>query len=1196
MRDANPIRTLGNYSKPSHEGYKNTIELLDGNNVYCMEDPEQAFVEYASSHTDEAGGLVSNFMASQDARLSKFKADFKQQQSDMTHKIDTVLKAITDRMAGALPSDTVKKLKLNDNFTSPISGLCKHNLFKKLNIGLLEETNHVFGLADGTKSYHIGIVRDVEIHIGSLKLLIDFYVIDMKKDLKTLLLVGRGFLATANAVIDYRKAKIAVGEGITRSQLSPVRAFPTYSPKERQQPPEYCLYYTVTIRLKKALNGLKRAPRPCDPVDTLMVERTKLDEDLQGIPVDPTRYRESMADQQGNKKQQQQGRLDEELVPVNEQINPKDLNHLFITPPPHDDIVSFMKKLGYPEVLEKVSKMVINNMYQPWRTFMSMINKCLTKKASEFNIPRLALLQTPKKSVKEEGAVTLSRFTKLIIKHILSHNNNDPIYGMAIPMEMMTDEIKTSANYSNYLAKPMGDKPVKAHKIWIAIERLQQGESLNIQDVKTNLFWKFGKFTSHDGEFMESYYSRFYKMMNEMIRNNLTVAKMQVNVQFLQQLQPEWSRFVTIVKQQHDLDTVSYHKLFDVLKQYQKEVNEIHAERIAKNANPLSLIVAASLYPDPYYQAPKSHKPYAPTSKQSSSTRSNASTKFKGKEIAKLITPPSVYKNDNQTGQFRNQRTMTVAEAKEIVGSQEVPTADSGTDTELLEQVQKDAEYNVFANVRQHSEQPESNSNTCLVEKDDRNVTPDSPDMCNNDIQTDENAKDERVALANLIENLKFDVDENKKIQKQLKKANASLAHELKECKSIIAETSRTLGESNSIRDSCLIALQNKQTKFKRYKALNDRTVDYDKLERKLNEILGLLAQKEIDIKEGLKGIVKEKTNVTTDLKLKEERHRQTPKGSTFNGRPNFTNPMYLKIAQSGKPCLYKIPNDQTDPPNRLVPDREETLTLEKESRSKLNKDLVRPYDCTKLNSLYEIFKPASHEYHEQLAHANEFAQILGYKDLLQGNITINRVYYVEGLNHNLFSVGQFCDADLEVAFLKSTCFVRDLQGNNLFTGNHRSDLYTISLQETTSSNPICLMAKALSTQAWLWHQRLSHLNFEYINLLSKKDVVIGLPKLKYVKDQLCSSCEKKKDEDQTVIRNKARLIAKDYAQEEGIDFEESFSLVARLEGVRIFVAYAAHKYFPIYQMDVKMTFLNGPLKEEIYVAQPDGFIDPDHP
>nr|GEW57795.1 retrovirus-related Pol polyprotein from transposon TNT 1-94 [Tanacetum cinerariifolium] len=135
----------------------------------------------------------------------------------------------------------------------------------------------------------------------------------------------------------------------------------------------------------------------------------------------------------------------------------------------------------------------------------------------------------------------------------------------------------------------------------------------------------------------------------------------------------------------------------------------------------------------------------------------------------------------------------------------------------------------------------------------------------------------------------------------------------------------------------------------------------------------------------------------------------------------------------------------------------------------------------------------------------DQFALILEYGDLVQGNVTINRVYYLEGLNHNL---GQFCDVDLEVSFRKSTCFIRDIQGNDLLTGNRGSDLYTISLQESTSSPPLCLMAKATPTQAWLWHRRLSHLNFDYINLLSKKDIVIGLPKLKYVKDQLFYSCE----------------------------------------------------------------------------------------
>ncbi|GKE58552.1 MAK10-like protein, partial [Tanacetum coccineum] len=93
---------------------------------YCMENLKQDFVEYASSRTDEAGGLVSNFMASQDARLSKFEADFKQQKGEMTNKINIVLKAISDRIAGALPSDMIKNPKLNINATYPVLSTCSY--------------------------------------------------------------------------------------------------------------------------------------------------------------------------------------------------------------------------------------------------------------------------------------------------------------------------------------------------------------------------------------------------------------------------------------------------------------------------------------------------------------------------------------------------------------------------------------------------------------------------------------------------------------------------------------------------------------------------------------------------------------------------------------------------------------------------------------------------------------------------------------------------------------------------------------------------------------------------------------------------------------------------------------------------------------------------------------------------------------
>nr|GEW91277.1 putative LRR receptor-like protein kinase [Tanacetum cinerariifolium] len=430
----------------------------------------------------------------------------------------------------------------------------------------------------------------------------------------------------------------------------------------------------------------------------------------------------------------------------------------------------------------------------------------------------------------------------------------------------------------------------------------------------------------------------------------------------------------------------------------------------------------------------------------------------------------------------------------------------------------------------------------------------------------------------------------------------------------------------------------------------------------------------------------------------------------------------------------------------------------------------------------------------------DQIAPILGYGDLVQGAIIIKRVYYVEGLNHNLFSVGQFCDADLEVAFRKSTCYIHDLKGNDLLIGFRSTDLYSIKLQDTNCPNPICLMAKATSSQAWLWHRRLSHLNFDTINLLLKNDIVVGLLKLKFVKDHLCSSCElgkakrksfhtkitlsskrrlqllhmdlcgpirvasingkiyvlvivddysrytwthflRSKHETPKVLINFLRLVQKGlqaqaeaiattcftqkcslviprhektpyhiindqkpdgenldkmkekgyacifvgystqsrayrvfnkrtrvivetihvnfdelpqmasdhvssdpapecqrmalehdslspgpqyhpleqvirnpsqsvrtrrqlesdgkmcmFALTEGIDFEESFAPVARLEVVRLFIVYAAHKSFTVYQMDVKTTFLYGPMKEDVYVNQPDGFVDPYHP
>ncbi|GJZ19653.1 putative ribonuclease H-like domain-containing protein [Tanacetum coccineum] len=115
-------------------------------------------------------------------------------------------------------------------------------------------------------------------------------------------------------------------------------------------------------------------------------------------------------------------------------------------------------------------------------------------------------------------------------------------------------------------------------------------------------------------------------------------------------------------------------------------------------------------------------------------------------------------------------------------------------------------------------------------------------------------------------------------------------------------------------------------------------------------------------------------------------------------------------------------------------------------------------------------------------------AKIMGYGDYQIGNVTISRVYYVEGLGHNLFSVGQFCDSNLEVAFRQHTCYIRNLEGVDLLTGSRGDNLYTLSLGDMMASYPICLLSTASKTKSWLWNRYLSHLKFGAINHLARHD------------------------------------------------------------------------------------------------------------
>nr|GEZ95695.1 hypothetical protein [Tanacetum cinerariifolium] len=419
---------------------------------------------------------------------------------------------------------------------------------------------------------------------------------------------------------------------------------------------------------------------------------------------------------------------------------------------------------------------------------------------------------------------------------------------------------------------------------------------------------------------------RFYKMMNELIRNQCDVTIHKVNVQFLLQLQPEWQRFVTLVKQSQELKTVSYHKLYDILKQHQNEVNELRAERIARTANPLALVAQqqpvyhTQNHPTHYTQNSSTRSQQAATRNrekaivnslspiydQESSMVAEDDEMLKDKEIDKLMALISlsfkkIYKptnnnlrttsntsRANQDNSLRinkdvgydNQRLGNVAGARETVGTPMVQKSriqcynykefrhiareyatDSGPifDTEPVQKVSNNDNYNVFAIKSEHPEQSESIHDTYPIEQDEHNVIIVSLDMSYDREQIDQNDDD------------------------------------------------------------------------------NDFSNDY----KELDKVIAL----------------ENKVKVLDNIVYKTGQSVQTMNMLNGKCRTSFEKPEFLKKAQRANPRLYDIGCYNDNLALMLAPESDEAIRLEKESRSKLN-DLTRPFNYEKLNNLYDLFVP----------------------------------------------------------------------------------------------------------------------------------------------------------------------------------------------------------------------------------------------
>ncbi|GJS39852.1 retrovirus-related pol polyprotein from transposon TNT 1-94 [Tanacetum coccineum] len=538
----------------------------------------------------------------------------------------------------------------------------------------------------------------------------------------------------------------------------------------------------------------------------------------------------------------------------------------------------------------------------------------------------------------------------------------------------------------------------------------------------------------------------------------------------IKRLKQEWQRFVTLVKQSQELKTVSYHKLYDILKQHQHEVNEISAERLARTANPFALVAQQQpvYYPPPnlthYTQKPEIVVDEEAFSKEKEIDQLMALISMYFKKIYKPtnnslktssntrnINVDNTLRPDRRTGDDTNDELedeeleahyMYMEKIQEVI----LDGADNSGpifDIEPLEKVHNsDDNYNVFANERQ---QPESVNDTYLVEQCDINTTPDLLDMSNNGGEVDQDdqmLQEERELLVSLIEQMKIEIDGSKQNNKCLESANKAL----REANTFLNNELKRYKESDFVKNiklKCakaygLLAEQN----FKFDQSFSAYTKNIINLNQKLSELENELSA--------------HKRTISTISFQKEEQEKFFKTHEDKEIEKVIISPdMKILIEQKLNPTAKRLTND--------VVEFYQTLKEEMVEDFKIVKSLKNEFEY--LQSQLKL---------QQTQFSNEIGRL-------------SREYYYDDHMNAILDAYNNIDE---------------------YSGSCGTDLYSITSQEITSPNPIYLMAKASSSHAWLWHHRLSHLNFDTINLLLKNDIVNGLPKLKFVKDHLSSSCE----------------------------------------------------------------------------------------
>nr|GEU66566.1 retrovirus-related Pol polyprotein from transposon TNT 1-94 [Tanacetum cinerariifolium] len=706
-----------------------------------------------------------------------------------------------------------------------------------------------------------------------------------------------------------------------------------------------------------------------------------------------------------------------------------------------------------------------------------------------------------------------------------------------------------------------------AKEIWERVRQMMEGSDIREQEKKAKLFNECEKFTSTNEESIESYYHRFMQLMNDLKRNKHFPENIASNLKFLNNLQPEWKRHVTIVRQTKNLHEADFTQIYDFLKMNQEENTGQNAgvqnglvvvPGIANQSGTGNVVAARANGTGIGNQARHPHleeqytgllepipEPQLVPQNDNHVTSIAPSMVQSGGTVETSIAPNEETCAHQETV-YRNLVDQVVQETLKLA-------QESHEKMRFLKKEIKPANYakinhlsGVFVPQTTKSKEELFLSNVSNMVTVSKTIS-----IPNEVLSDDTTSSVARKIISYEIAPIINQVDarvQNFKIQFLQEAAKfvrdfKSLAKEADESldkqKSLELEIERLL--KASVSHDIMSIVQNVFVD-----APSDLRTELDRTKEKL-ELCIIKKEKEYAVLwnnwytkckeckydkisyDKAYNDMQQKTSVTPHVDkpklsavtpLSKKLHASMPSHSVPQPR-EFNVMKHRNVIALG---MFNINPSQT-PRVDLVPNKQSSASIRANPITNSQRHVTIKENVVQI-CLWCVDSGCSKHMNENIKLLINFvwkflgtvrfgndhiAAILGYGNLKWANITITRVYFVEGLGHNLFSVGQFCDADLEVAFRRNTCFIRDLDSVNLLKGKRSINLYTINLYDMASASPTCLMARATPTKSWLWHQRLSHLNFDTINDLAKNDLVSGLPKFKYAKEHLCPSCEQGK-------------------------------------------------------------------------------------